>query len=65
MAERDDAHAFGLRDASEIGDRDAGHIVDRADAVQFQRIDDKVKAVRQLLLRVDVGCVCFNPLRHR
>ena len=47
MPERDHAHARGLRHAAQIGDRDAGHAVDRLDAVQLQRVDDQVEAVRQ------------------
>jgi len=50
MAERDDADAFGLRHAAEIGDRDAGNGVDRLDAVELERLDDKMKAVGQLVL---------------
>ena len=63
MAERDDAHARGLRHAAQVGDRDAGHAVDRVDAVELERIDDEVKAIRQLLLRV--GRICgFGFLFH-
>jgi hypothetical protein len=42
----DVADAFGLREARQVGDRNAGHAVDRVQAVQLQRIDDEVKAVR-------------------
>ena len=52
VAEREDADARGLRHAAEIRDRDAGHAVDRVEAVELERIDDEVKAVRQLPL----GC---------
>ena len=51
VAERDDADARGLRHAAEVRDRDAGHAVDRVEAVELERIDDEVKAIRQLLLR--------------
>ncbi len=46
MPERDDAHTGALRKPPEIGDRDARHTIDRVDAVEFQRIDDEVKAIR-------------------
>ena len=52
VTERDDADALGLRHAAEVGDRDAGHAVDRLDAVELERVDDKVEAVRQLRLRL-------------
>ena len=51
VAERDDANAGGLRHAAEIRDRDAGHAIDRVDAVELERIDDEMKAVRQLAFR--------------
>ena len=50
VAEREDADARGLRHAAEVRDRDAGHAVDRVEAVELERIDDEVKAVRQLPL---------------
>ena len=50
VAERDDADARGLRHAAEIRDRNAGHAVDRVEAVELERIDDEMKAVRQILL---------------
>ena len=45
VAERDHAHALGLRHAREVGDRNAGQAEDRVDAVQLQRVDDEVEAV--------------------
>ena len=39
----------GLREAAEVGDRDARHAVDRVDAVELQRIDDEMEAVGQVL----------------
>ena len=51
MPERDDADAGGLGHAAEVRDRDAGHPVDRVDPVELERIDDEVKAIRQLSLR--------------
>ena len=63
VAERDHAHAFGLRHAAEVGDRDAGQAEDRVDAVELERVDDEVEAVRQLLLCGLVrGCICINAL---
>ena len=59
VAERKHADAFGLRHAAEVGDRNAGHAVDRLDAVELERIDDEVEAVRQFLLS---GCICINAL---
>jgi hypothetical protein len=50
VAEGDDADARGLRHAAEVRDRNAGHAIDRLDAVQLERVDDEMKAVRQLLL---------------
>ena len=58
VAERDDANARGLRHPAEVGDRDAGHTVDRVEAVELERIDDQMEAIRQFLL-------CFGRgLRH-
>ena len=63
VPERDDAHAFGLRHTAQIRDRDARHTVDRVDAVELERVDDEVKAIRQLLLCVlCVGYICINAL---
>jgi hypothetical protein len=62
VTERDDADARGLCHAAEIRDRDAGHTVDRGEAVELQRIDDEVKAVGQLLLRF--GCFCIDALHY-
>ena len=52
VAERKHADAFGLHHAAEVGDRDARHAVDRVDAVELERIDDEMKAIRQFLLGV-------------
>ena len=52
VTERDDADALGLRHAAEVGDRYAGHAVDRLDAVELERVDDKMEAVRQLRLQL-------------
>ena len=52
VAERKHADAFGLRHAAEIGDRDARHAVDGVEAVELERIDDEVKAIREFLLGV-------------
>jgi len=46
VTERDHPHALGLRIASQVGDRDAGDIVNRVDPVQLQGIDQKVETVR-------------------
>jgi hypothetical protein len=45
VAEGDHLHAVGLRDAQEVGDRDAGQGEDRVDVVQLQRVDDEVEAI--------------------
>ena len=58
VPEREDAHARRLRHAAQVRDRDAGHTVDRVDAVELERIDDEMKAIRQLLL-------CFLRRRGR
>jgi hypothetical protein len=63
VAERDDADAFGLGHAAKIGDRNAGHAVDRFNAVQLERVDDKMEAVRQLLA-VGLGLRHFLYLLH-
>ena len=73
MAEREDADACSLRHAAEIRDRDAGHAVDRVEAVELERIDDEVKAVRQLALGFGAACfycaglfltACVSPMRN-
>ncbi len=51
VPERQYADARRLRHAAEIGDRNARHAVDRVDAVELERIDNEVKAIRQLALR--------------
>ena len=48
VAKAEVADAFGLRQAQEIGDRDAGHAKDRVDPVQLQRLHHQVKAVRHV-----------------
>ena len=45
MPEAEIADAFILRQAQQIGDRDAGHAKDRVDPVQLQRLHHQVKAV--------------------
>ena len=56
VAERDDAHALGLRQAREVGDRNAGQAEDRVDVVQLQRLDDEVEAVDRVFgVRAGVG----------
>jgi hypothetical protein len=57
MPEGDGAQACGLRHTAQVRDRDAGHAVDRVDAVELERIDDQVKAIRELLLCF--GCICI------
>ena len=63
VPERDHANALGLRHAAEIGDRNAGHAVDRGEAVELERIDDEMKAVRQLTL--GFGRIGFHALYYR
>ena len=60
VAERDDADAGGLRHAAEVRDRNAGHAVDRGEAVELERIDDEVEAIG--LLALGFGGVCGNAL---
>ena len=50
MTEGEHADARGLRHAPEVGDRNARHAIDRGQAVELERIDDEVEAVRQLPL---------------
>ncbi len=59
VPERDDAYAGGLREAAEVGDRDAGHPVDGLDAVKRERLDDEMEAVGQLPL----GTVVVRGIR--
>ena len=66
VAERNHAHARGLRLAREVGDRDAGQAEDRVDAVQLEGIDDEVKAVGhfQFAYRLSMSmlrCLAFSP----
>jgi hypothetical protein len=46
VPERDDAHACGLRHAAKVGDRDTRHAIDRVDAIELERVDDEVEAIR-------------------
>ena len=50
VAERNDTNPRRLRHPAKIGDRDAGHIVNGVDAVELERLDDEMKAVRQFAL---------------
>ena len=50
VAERQHADARRLRHAAEIGDRNARHAVDGVDAVELERIDNEMKAIREFLL---------------
>ena len=62
VAERDHPHARRLREAAEVGDRDAGHAVDGADAVELERVDDEVEAVGQNGLRLGLDRGGFRAL---
>jgi hypothetical protein len=63
VAERQHANALCLCHAAEIGDRNAGHAVDRGEPVELERVDDEMKAVRQFALGVRgrwlLGDCCF------
>src|SRR5690606_28470441 len=50
MPEGNHAHARRLRHASQVGDWNAGDTIDGIDAVQLQRSDHEMKAIRELLL---------------
>jgi hypothetical protein len=65
VPERDYSYARSLRHTAQVRDRDARYAVDRIDAVELERIDDEMKAIRQLLLRI--GCICVNGcgFQHR
>src|SRR5450759_3470491 len=65
MPERDDAYACSLCHTGQVRDRDAGHTVDRVYAVELERVDDEMKAIRQFLLCI--GCICINGcgFQHR
>jgi hypothetical protein len=47
VPEGDDPQSGSLGVTAEIGDRDAGHAVDRGDVVELERVDDEMEAVRQ------------------
>ena len=66
VTERDDADARGLCHAAEVGDRNAGHAIDRIETVELERIDHEIEAVGQLLLCVvrGGGFVCRYGLQH-
>ena len=49
VAERNDADTVSLCPAGKVGDRDAGQAEGRLDAVEFEGIDDQLKAVGHLL----------------
>src|SRR5262249_28478858 len=55
MAKADETHPFGLRETRQVRDGDADQTKDGVDVIQFQRIDDEVKTVRQFLLDVCFG----------
>ena len=48
VPETEIANAFGLREAQEVGDRDAGHPENRIDPVQLEGIHHEVEAVGHL-----------------
>jgi hypothetical protein len=54
VTKSDKAHSFGLREAREVGDRNADQTKNRVDIVCFECIDDEVETVRRLL------CVLFS-----
>ena len=56
VTERQHADARRLRHAAEVRDRDARNTIHRLDAVELERIDDEMKAIRQLPLCF--GCIC-------
>ncbi len=64
VAERQDANARRLRHAAEVRDRDTGHSVDCIEAVELERIDDEMKAVRQLFFRFDGGLLGDCCISH-
>ena len=47
VPERDHAQPRCLRHAAEVGDRNAGHAVDRGEAVELEGVDDEMKTVGQ------------------
>ena len=48
MTKGKNTDARGLRHATEIRDRNAGHAVDRGEAVELERVDDEMKTIREL-----------------
>ena len=67
VPERDDADAFRLRHAAEVRDRNTRYAVDRLNVVELERIDDEVKAIRQLPLcsgRIGCGFLFYCCVSH-
>jgi hypothetical protein len=48
MPKTDEANAFGLGKAGEIGDRNADESENGIDVIVFQRIDNQMKAIRDI-----------------
>jgi hypothetical protein len=61
VTETDVADARRLRDARNVGDRDADHAVDGPDIIEFEGIDNQMVSVGQINCRV--GRHCSFPCR--
>src|SRR3546814_4166914 len=62
VPEREDPQALALHETAKVGDRNAGHAIDRVDAVELQGVDDEVKAVGQRLRCAGLAHVGVNAL---
>ncbi len=60
MTERNDAYAFRLRLAREVGDRNAGQAINGVEPVEFQGIDDQVKTIGRCC-GLCIGCHAGMP----
>jgi len=47
VAEGEDAQTGGLCVTSQIGNRDAWHVVNRFDAIELQGVNEQMEAVRE------------------
>src|SRR3546814_7453902 len=64
VPEREDPQALALHETAKVGDRNAGHAIDRVDAVELQGVDDEVKRSEehtselQSLMRISYAGFC-------
>ena len=65
VAERQHAHTLSLHHAAQIGDWNTGNVINGVQTIQLERVDHKVKAVRQVLFHVNsfsgFACHVLSP----